>query len=316
MANTISFPLLNADQIEVKVKQITASGAVLLLYKTARTDRDILDEIVGPMKWKDDYKEIKGNLYCGIAILDTERNEWVWKWDCGIESRADGDGNEKKGEASDAFKRAGFCWGIGRELYTSPFTFAKVDTVQSERGRGYELKDKFMRFDVQEIGYNEHREINRLVIVNSKTHNVVFEFGTNGQNRPKQQPKPKAKEEPAQEQKTASTGISGAVATPEQIEYIKAHASDDDYMDIMTRYGANLENLSQADAEREIAEIDKHNEPMIPTCERCGKAITGVALPDGSRMTASELIGKSKLTYNGVYCFGCMKELSRKKKAG
>lgn len=126
----------------------------------------------------------------------------------------------------------------------------------------------------------------------------------------------KAKEEPAQEQKTASTGISGAVATPEQIEYIKDHASDDDYMDIMTRYGANLENLSQADAEREIAEIDKHNEPMIPTCERCGKAITGVALPDGSRMTASELIGKSKLTYNGVYCFGCMKELSRKKKAG
>lgn len=124
------------------------------------------------------------------------------------------------------------------------------------------------------------------------------------------------KEEPAQEQKTASTGISGAVATPEQIEYIKAHASDDDYMDIMTRYGANLENLSQADAEREIAEIDKHNEPMIPTCERCGKAITGVALPDGSRMTASELIGKSKLTYNGVYCFGCMKELRRKKKAG
>lgn len=126
----------------------------------------------------------------------------------------------------------------------------------------------------------------------------------------------KAKERPAQEQKATSIGVSGAVATPEQIEYIKAHASDDDYMDIMTRYGANLENLSQADAEREIAEIDKHNEPMIPTCERCGKAITGVALPDGSRMTASELIGKSKLTYNGVYCFGCMKELNRKKKAG
>ena len=140
---------------------------------------ELLDDVVGPMRWVNDYKEIKGNLYCGIAILDEDRNEWVWKWDCGIESRADGDGNEKKGEASDAFKRAGFRWGIGRELYTSPFTFAKVPTVPSERGHGYELKNRFMRFYVAEIGY-EGRTINRLVIVDNDGK-TVFTYGVKRQ---------------------------------------------------------------------------------------------------------------------------------------
>ena len=173
----LNFPLLNADQIEVKVKQVTAKGAILLLYKTARTDMELLDSVVGPMNWAVDYREIKGNLYCGIGITE-DGDRWVWKWDCGIESRADGDGNEKKGEASDAFKRAGFKWGIGRELYTSPFIFVKVPTEKNDRGR-YELQDKFMRFSVDEIGYDE-RTISKLVIVDSNG-NTVF---TKGVKRP------------------------------------------------------------------------------------------------------------------------------------
>ena len=120
--------LLTKDEIEVKVKQVTSKGAVLLLYKTARVDMAILDEIYGAMNWQCDYKVVNDNLYCGIGVRNNETNEWVWKWDCGIESRADGEGNEKKGEASDAFKRAGFKWGIGVELYTAPFTFAQVET--------------------------------------------------------------------------------------------------------------------------------------------------------------------------------------------
>lgn len=176
----LNFPLLNADQIEVKVKQVGANGAVLLLYKTARTDMELLDSVVGPMNWADDYKEIKGNLYCGIGIAEAtaDGERWVWKWDCGIESRADGDGNEKKGEASDAFKRAGFRWGIGRELYTSPFIFAKISTEKNDRGR-YELKDKFMRFKVDEIAYDDHT-ITKLVIVDNKG-NTIF---TQGVKRP------------------------------------------------------------------------------------------------------------------------------------
>ena len=35
--------------------------------------------------------------------------------------------HKEKGEASDSFKRAGFKWGIGRELYTSPFIYISAD---------------------------------------------------------------------------------------------------------------------------------------------------------------------------------------------
>ena len=184
--SNIEFPLLTKDQINVKVKQITAKGAVALLYKDARVDMDMLDSIVGQDHWECDYKEIKGNLFCGIGIevgkkklavtndgIEVAERIVIWKWDCGIES-AQTDGNEKKAEASDAFKRAGFRWGIGRELYTAPFTFLKVETVQN--GNKYELKDKFARFDVAEIEYTDH-QISRLVIVNASSGEEVFSFG-------------------------------------------------------------------------------------------------------------------------------------------
>ena len=101
-----NFPTLTKDQIECKVKQVTAKGAVVLLYKTARVDMDMLDSIVGPTNWQNTYRDIDGVLYCEISIKNPETGEWVSKEDCGIESRADGDGNEKKGEASDALSIA------------------------------------------------------------------------------------------------------------------------------------------------------------------------------------------------------------------
>lgn len=169
------FRLLTADDIEVKVKQVSAKGAVLLLYKTARTDMDILDETVGAENWKADYKEIKGNLYCAISIYDKEKGDWIEKWDCGIESREDGDGNEKKGEASDAFKRAGFRWGIGRELYTSPFVWVSDENMTIEQYNGkYKTND---RFSVKSISYDSNRRVNHLTIVNDKTRKVVYRFG-------------------------------------------------------------------------------------------------------------------------------------------
>ncbi len=163
-----TFRTLNADEIEVRVKQVGEKGAVALLYKTARTDMDILDEIIGADRWSCDYREIKGNLFCGIAV------DGLTKWDCGIESRADDDGNEKKGEASDAFKRAGFRWGIGRELYTAPFIFLFTKTEKDKDGK-FKLSG-FPTFSVQSIGYDEKRRIQSLVIVEDKTGKVVFGY--------------------------------------------------------------------------------------------------------------------------------------------
>lgn len=150
------FRFLTADEIEVKVKQVKENGLVCLLYKTARTDMDLLDETVGADNWTNDYRDIKGNLYAGIAIRQRD-DSWCWKWDCGIESREDGEGNEKKGEASDAFKRAGFRWGIGRELYTSPFIWINADKadIKSNPYNGKTTYKCFDKFSVEKIAYNE-----------------------------------------------------------------------------------------------------------------------------------------------------------------
>ena len=151
------FRFLTADEIEVKVKQVKENGLVCLLYKTARTDMDLLDETVGSDNWTNDYRDIKGNLYAGIAIRQRD-DSWCWKWDCGIESREDGEGNEKKGEASDAFKRAGFRWGIGRELYTSPFIWINPDKAEIKPTSfgGKTTFKCFDKFSVEKIAYDEN----------------------------------------------------------------------------------------------------------------------------------------------------------------
>ena len=164
------FRLLKADEIEVKVKQVKENGSVFLLYKTARTDMDLLDETVKPHLWQSDYKVVNDNLYAGIGICCS--GEWVWKWDCGIESRADGEGNEKKGEASDAFKRAGFKWGIGRELYTSPFIWISSDVLPVKCVKDkYYLKDSFTKLSVSKIEYTD-RKISLLELVDDKGRTV------------------------------------------------------------------------------------------------------------------------------------------------
>ena len=112
------FRLLKADEIECRISQISDKGLSILLYKTARTDANMLDEVVGPDNWENDFKVVDGVLYGGIGIFFDNGKE-IWKWDAGTESNMEAE----KGRASDAFKRAGFKWGIGRELYTAPFYY-------------------------------------------------------------------------------------------------------------------------------------------------------------------------------------------------
>lgn len=164
--------LLKADEIECKVSTINEKGCSLLLYKTARTDMDLLDETFGAMNWDCDYKEIKGNMYCGISVYNEKADKWVTKWDCGVESAF---GDKEKGEASDAFKRAGFKWGIGRELYTSPFIWINVKDFNLTQNKGKHAT--YDKFAVKNIGYNENREICGLTIVNLNTNKVVFTLG-------------------------------------------------------------------------------------------------------------------------------------------
>lgn len=158
--------LLEADEIETRVsKYIDGKGASLLLYKTARVDMDILDETYGADAWQNDYREIKGVLFCGIAV------DGIWKWDCGVESNA----AAEKGEASDAFKRAGFRWGIGRELYSAPSIWISERDFETKIVNG--KKQPKDRFIVDAIKYNAKRKICFLQIKNASSKKVVFTYG-------------------------------------------------------------------------------------------------------------------------------------------
>lgn len=163
---------LKPEEIEIRVQQVTEKGAQLLLYKDSRCDKRILDETFGIFGWKDKYEEIKGNLFCTISIWDDEKKQWIDKCDCGTETFSE----KEKGEASDAFKRAGFNVGIGRELYTRIFYFASVPTKKNDKGK-FELANKYEKFTVAEISTNEKTEkIEKIKIADSKG-NIVFSYG-------------------------------------------------------------------------------------------------------------------------------------------
>lgn len=164
-------PLLAAE-IECRVGAMKNDGTScsLLLYKDARVDMRLLDEVFGPMNWKRTHDVVNGNLFCTLSIWDSDKKEWVSKQDVGVESKTEAE----KGQASDAFKRAGFNWGIGRELYTGPFIWIHLDKAEVYQKNGsYGL---YTKFKVKEIKYNEQKEITQLVIVDNK-NNVRYTFG-------------------------------------------------------------------------------------------------------------------------------------------
>lgn len=156
--------LLNANEIECRIATVKTRGVVLLLYKDARCDQNLLDETFGSMNWQRSHQSIDGNLYCTVSVWDEKKKTWVSKQDVGTESYTE----KEKGQASDSFKRACFNFGIGRELYTAPFIW--VANCKIEDGKCYD------KFEVLEIGYDEKRNINHLVIINAESRVIVYKW--------------------------------------------------------------------------------------------------------------------------------------------
>ena len=167
----MKFRKLRADEIEIRAAQVTEKGASLLLYKDARVDQRILDESVGSFNWRNSYRSIEGNLYCLVEIYDSEKGQWIGKENVGTESYTEAE----KGQASDAFKRACFNWGIGRELYSAPFIWVSADKVEIDKtpkGK-YTLKSFAPR--VSKIEYDANGNISDLEIEN-KGKNIFKRF--------------------------------------------------------------------------------------------------------------------------------------------
>lgn len=194
------FRPLRPNEVNVRVQRYTKSGAILLVYKDARTDMNLLDEAVGEKNWKCQYTN--GNRNCTISVWDDDKKEWISKE--GVGDAKDGD-NYEKSLASDSMKRAGTAWGIGRELYTLTNLFAPCKTNWDAGKKAYVVDDedkyKFFNARVTEMEF-ENDVCTRIVILDNDGNVAVSIGGAKKRGRPpkKEEPPQEApKEEPKEE---------------------------------------------------------------------------------------------------------------------
>lgn len=217
--------LLRADEIQCRAQVVKEYGFSLLLYKDSRVDMQVLDETYGQFNWQRSHS--RDNANCVISIWDSDKAQWVSKEDVGTESYTE----KEKGLASDSFKRAGFNWNIGRELYTAPFIW-----ISAKDGEVYKDGDKWKvnskaYFYVDHIAYNDNRQISELII-RDKDDNVRFTHGdvtetedngqskTNGTSNSSQTKKPKPETSSQDDNKgngqTKSSSSSNGKADPDE----------------------------------------------------------------------------------------------------
>lgn len=151
----LKFRELRADEIDCRVQSVKQNGLVLLLYKDARCDMNILDETVGALNWQRSHS--RDNANCIVSIWDDDKKQWISKEDTGTESNTEA----QKGLCSDSFKRACVNWGLGRELYTAPFIWIPAEKCNLNNGKCYDT------FYVEKIIY-ENGRITGLAIRNEK----------------------------------------------------------------------------------------------------------------------------------------------------
>lgn len=173
MSVELSTPL-TVEDIDFRIQSINKGGyATILAYKDARVDMNRLDAVYGPLGWQKKYIPIGNTLHCAVGVWDEKSCQWVWKQDVGTESNTEA----AKGQASDAFKRACFNWGIGRELYDYPLIQVKLDNSEWNQDKdrpkaSWNLKLKDWRWATQFDG-------NKLTFIAAKdpTDKMRFKWG-------------------------------------------------------------------------------------------------------------------------------------------
>jgi hypothetical protein len=131
-----------ADEIQWRLSHTTEKDGRLiglaLAYYDARALYDRLDHVCGPVNWQIRYPHANGKTCAELGIrID---GEWIWK------ANGAGDTNveAEKGAFSDAAKRAGVAWGIGRYLYEFKSTWVECE----KRGKHPVIKqDQYKKLD-------------------------------------------------------------------------------------------------------------------------------------------------------------------------
>lgn len=118
-----------ADCVKWRLQNLNndKTGGYAVAYLDSRAIAQRLDDVVGQMRWKDEYKpwmpsKDNRSQLCTIYIFDDELKEWVSKSDGAEMSEI----QPVKGGISDAFKRAAVKWGIGRYLYSMQPVWVKA----------------------------------------------------------------------------------------------------------------------------------------------------------------------------------------------
>lgn len=226
-------PIRRLDKAEVECRVSTGgfksdgkAYATYLLYKDARVDMKILDEHFGPMNWQREHTMIGDRLYCTISIYDSEKGVWIKKQDVGTESNSE----PEKGQASDAFKRAAFNVGIGRELYTAPFISVDLEQNEFSTFKDSKGKDKVtpkLSLFVDDLDYDKDGNICVLVLKDRRGR-VRYSLGKSA---PKQQPQPAPAPAPAAPAATAKKRI--IVGGKAWHSAVEKHAKGEDMTDAM-----------------------------------------------------------------------------------
>lgn len=94
--------------------------AIALAYIDARDVMERLDEVFG-MNWQCKYSHAENKTICELSVLVD--GIWITR----SNGAGDSDIEAEKGAISDAFKRAGVMFGIGRYLYDLPNEWVEIN---------------------------------------------------------------------------------------------------------------------------------------------------------------------------------------------
>ncbi|NAW50392.1 hypothetical protein GNY06_02955 [Elizabethkingia argentiflava] len=165
----LNTPLL-INEIDFRIHNINKGGyATILVYKDARADMNRLDAVYGVGYWQRKHDFINGKEFCSVGIWNKDLQQWVWVQDCGTGNSSE----REKGQSSDAFKRACFNLGIGRELYDYPKIIVRLNDIEYDKNIGkatHNFKLKEWKW------YSEFDERGKLARLACKDENGVKRF--------------------------------------------------------------------------------------------------------------------------------------------
>lgn len=132
----------NDSDLEWKPKSVGIKNgnpwAMILCYVEARAIQNRLDEVFGPMNWKDEYRFEQNGVICRLSVYCNEKKEWIAKENGSPET----DIESFKGGISGAFKRvASSGYGIGRYLYELDTTFTECSMTKQNGYKQAKTKD-------------------------------------------------------------------------------------------------------------------------------------------------------------------------------